>query len=160
MLAVFMGEASRPFHDSVPPLLATDWRTALVTGDTADRHDLFSRADAMVTTHYAATLPQMLNLKLVQVPGAGYDGIDLAALPSSASLCNVFEHEPGVAEFALLAMLEWCHRLGTADAAVRNGDWSGSTGCTTPWRRPISSSLPVRSRPRPRAWSMQRLWLP
>ena len=126
MLAVFMGEASRPFHDAVPPLLATVWRTALVTGDTADRHDLLSRADAMVTTHYAATLPQMPTLKLVQVPGAGYDGIDLAALPSSASLCNVFEHEPGVAEFALLAMLEWCHRLATADAAVRNGDWSRS----------------------------------
>jgi phosphoglycerate dehydrogenase-like enzyme len=32
-----------------------------------------------------------------------------------------------VAEFALLAMLEWCHRLGPADAAVRAGDWSRSS---------------------------------
>jgi phosphoglycerate dehydrogenase-like enzyme len=43
------------------------------------------------------------------------------------TLCNVFEHEPGVSEFALLAMLEWCHRLGPADREMRAGVWTRSS---------------------------------
>jgi phosphoglycerate dehydrogenase-like enzyme len=129
MLALFLGEAARPFHDRVPPLLATAWRTVLVTPEAseAERRALLAEATAVVATHYGAAPPDAPALRLVQVPGAGYDGIELTALPVSATLCNVFEHEPGVAEFALLAMLEWCHRLGPADAAVRAGDWSRSS---------------------------------
>src|SRR5215217_1641011 len=114
MLAVFLGESARPFHEGVPALLATPWRTALATDATpeGERRDLLAAADAVVATHYGAGLPPAPTLPLLQVPGAGYDGIDQGALPASAALCNVFEHEPPVAEFALLAMLEWCHRLG------------------------------------------------
>ncbi len=125
---MFLGEATRPFHDGVPALLATPWRVALATDEMAEaeRRDLLASAAAVVTQHYGADLPPAPGLRLLQVPGAGYDGIDLGAVPASAAVCNVFEHEPAVAEFALLAMLEWCHQLGASDAAVRAGDWSGS----------------------------------
>lgn len=128
MLAVFLGEATRPFREGVPPLLATPWRVAMVSDETpaAERRDLLASAAAVVAAHYGADLPPASALRLLQVPGAGYDGVDLGAVPASATVCNVFEHEPAVAEFALLAMLEWCHRLGRSDAAVRAGDWSGS----------------------------------
>ena len=66
-------------------------------------------------------------LKLVQVPGAGYDGIELSAVPRGAALCNCFEHEPGCSEYAMLTMLEWSIRLGSADADMRRGDWSRSS---------------------------------
>ena len=124
MLALFLGEATRPFHDGVPALLATLWRVALATDETAEaeRRELLASAAAVVTQHYGADLPPAPGLRLLQVPGAGYDGVDLGAVPASANVCNVFEHEPAVAEFALLAMLEWCHRLGASDAAVRAGD--------------------------------------
>lgn len=128
-LALFLGEATRPFSEQVPPLLSTSWRTELVVDRTSgsDRQKLFADAAAVVAVNFGGDLPEAPRLRLVQVPGAGYDGIELAALPPAATLCNVFEHEPGVAEFALLAMLEWCHRLGPADAAVRAGDWSRSS---------------------------------
>src|SRR4051794_16874463 len=100
MLALFLGEATRPFHEAVPPLLTTSWRTALVTADTPDdqRRALLGEASAAIATHYAVGLPAAPGLRLVQVPGAGYDGIDLGAVPVGASVCNVFEHDPGVAE--------------------------------------------------------------
>jgi phosphoglycerate dehydrogenase-like enzyme len=128
MLALFLGEATRPFGEGVPPLLATRWQTALATDATPgpELRDLLAGATAVVANHFGAGLPEAPALRLLQVPGAGYDGIDQAALPAASALCNVFEHEPPVAEFALLAMLEWCHRLRQADAAVRAGDWSGS----------------------------------
>ena len=128
MLALFLGEATRPFHDGVPALLATPWRVALATDETAEaeRRDLLASAAAVVAQHYGADLPPAPGLRLLQVPGAGYDGVDFGAVLASANVCNVFEHEPAVAEFALLAMLEWCHQLGASDAAVRAGDWSGS----------------------------------
>jgi phosphoglycerate dehydrogenase-like enzyme len=124
MSALFLGESNRPFAEGVPACLGTPWQTAFLAEPDPD---LFSTAEAVIAVHYGQDLPPAPSLKLVQVSGAGYDGIDFAALPDSASLCNVFEHEPGVAEFALLAMLEWCHRLGPADAAVRAGDWSRSS---------------------------------
>ena len=44
---------------------------------------------------------------LLHVPGAGLDGIDLAALQPGCRVCNVFEHEIPIAEYALHAMLGW-----------------------------------------------------
>jgi phosphoglycerate dehydrogenase-like enzyme len=38
-------------------------------------------------------------LRLVQVPGAGLDRIDRAAIPAGASLANVYAHEAGIGEF-------------------------------------------------------------
>jgi len=40
------------------------------------------------------------------VPGAGYDPIDLAAVPKGCIVCNVHEHETGIAEYVLLGMLD------------------------------------------------------
>src|SRR5258706_7239018 len=44
-------------------------------------------------------------LKLVQVPGAGLDRIDRAALAASTALANAYGHDVGIAEYALGAML-------------------------------------------------------
>src|SRR6266850_142062 len=44
-------------------------------------------------------------LKLVQVPGAGLERIDRAALPAGTALANAYGHEAGIAEYVLGAML-------------------------------------------------------
>jgi phosphoglycerate dehydrogenase-like enzyme len=45
------------------------------------------------------------NLQLVQVPGAGLDRIDRAALRSGVYLANTFGHEVGIAEYVVGCML-------------------------------------------------------
>ena len=107
--------------------VVTPWDIVAIPDDLSASVELIGRADAAVTVHYGKTWPPAPRLRLLQVPGAGYDGIELAAIPAGVTLCNVFEHEPGVSEYALLAMLEWCHRLGPADRQMRAGVWTRSS---------------------------------
>lgn len=62
-------------------------------------------------------------LKLVQVPGAGLDRIDRAALPAGTKLANVYGHEVGIAEYILGAMLALARDFTRLDAALREGRW-------------------------------------
>ena len=126
-LAVLVGAAILPFRDGVEAAVATPWDIVAVPDDPALSVDLIGRADAVITVAYGRSWPSAPKLRLLQVAGAGYDGIDVEAIPAGVTLCNVFEHGPGVAEYALLAMLEWCHRLGPADRQLRAGDWSRSS---------------------------------
>jgi len=80
-------------------------------------------ADAAVAMNWRAPLPEAPRLRLLQLPGAGTDSIDFSLLPSSCRVCNVFEHETGISEFVLLAMLEWSIRLCPMSAAFREGSW-------------------------------------
>jgi phosphoglycerate dehydrogenase-like enzyme len=64
-----------------------------------------------------------IRLKLVQVPGAGLDRIDRAALPRGAVLANVYGHEIGIAEYVLGAMLALTRDFAVLDGALRRGDW-------------------------------------
>lgn len=124
MRAALLAAASHAFADGLGRAVTTEW--ALDRVDALDDARL-AAADALIAVHFSSGAVAMPQLKLIQVPGAGYDGIDLKAVPRGVALCNCFEHEPAVAEYALLAMLEWCVRLGAADRAVRAGDWSRSS---------------------------------
>ena len=126
-LAVLVGAAVLPFRDGIEAAVAAPWDIVAIPDDPSVSVELIGRADAVVTIHYARTWPPAPKLRLLQVPGAGYDGIELAAIPAGVTLCNVFEHEPGVSEYAMLAMLEWCHRLGPADREMRAGIWTRSS---------------------------------
>ena len=58
----------------------------------------------------------MPNLKLFQIPWTGYDFCTPADMPSGVPVCNTFEHESAIAEYVLLAMLEWQIGLRRMDA--------------------------------------------
>jgi len=75
-------------------------------------------------------------LKLVQVPGAGLDRIDRAALPAGARLANVHGHETGIAEFVLGAMLALTRGMLRVDAALRRGVWESQWAVGTPPPKP------------------------
>ena len=62
-------------------------------------------------------------LKLLQVPAAGLDRIERAALPAGAWLANAYGHETGIAEYVMGAMLAWSRDLCRVDARLRQGHW-------------------------------------
>ena len=125
--AVLVGAPCAPFRDGLASAVETSWDIVTASDDLAASAEVIGRAQAIVTVHYGKAWPKAPDLELIQVPGAGYDGIDRAAIPAGVTLCNVFEHEPGVSEYVLLAMLEWCHRLGPADREMRSGIWTRSS---------------------------------
>lgn len=85
---------------------------------------VLSRVPAMVTMHYDRSMPPAPRLGLLQVGGTGYDGIDLAYLPPGATVCNAYGHEVPIAEYVMVAMLEWCSRFMDAERSLRvEGHW-------------------------------------
>lgn len=82
-----------------------------------------AEADATVAMAWTADTPPAPHLKLLQLPGAGADRVDFDAVPPRAAVCNVFEHEIGISEYCMLAMLEWDIRLGRMTANLRRGSW-------------------------------------
>jgi phosphoglycerate dehydrogenase-like enzyme len=65
-------------------------------------------------------------LRLMQVPGAGTDRVDRAALPAGAALANAYGHEAGIAEYVLGAMLAWNRGFARLDASLRRGRWEAA----------------------------------
>ena len=129
MRALLMGPAVHPFRAGLEKMVTTHWDFVEVgfAMDDADVVRGLAEADAAIGISFTKAAPPAPRLRLLQVPGAGYDGIQIPALPAGTSLCNCFEHEPGCSEYAMLAMLEWSIRLGPADADMRRGDWSRSS---------------------------------
>lgn len=109
----------------LPALLGTAWQVAAVPPEDPRQVALIGQARALVATRFDASVPVGPDLELIQSPVAGYDHVDLTAVPSQASFCNVREHEGAVAEYVLAAMLEWVIGLRRLDAGLRSGDWSG-----------------------------------
>ena len=93
------------------------------SGPAAER--AIAEADVLVGVKLPAELLRHgRRLKLVHVPGAGTDGVDLAGLPSGAYLANAYEHEGAIGEFVILQMLALIRELPKLDRAARAGDWS------------------------------------
>ncbi len=81
-----------------------------------------AEADVVVGVHYAAS-DGALSAKLYQLPSAGYDKVDMDALPASCVACNAFGHESAIAEYVIAALLSRHVPLQEADAQLRKGDW-------------------------------------
>lgn len=84
--------------------------------------------DALVTLGFTHEMGAVARrLRLVQVPGAGLDRIDRAALPEGTWLANAYGHEVGIAEYVIGGILAWTHRFDQLDAGLRQGRWD------SPW---------------------------
>jgi phosphoglycerate dehydrogenase-like enzyme len=75
-------------------------------------------------------------LKLVQVPGAGLDRIDRAAIPAGAWLANAYGHDVGIAEYVMGAMLTLSRSFCRLDAALRRGEWESQWAVSAPTPAP------------------------
>ena len=122
-------------------------------------------ADAVVCAELSAEeLALARRLRLVHVLGAGWDGIAVDALPPDCALCNVYEHEIAMAEWALLGMLALTRRLVTYDRDLRRGVWGTANRFEgEPDRRsradvPLESSVTVASGKRSPACAARSEW--
>lgn len=111
----------------IPQFLETSW--TIDVADHRDKKELelkLADADAMISMNWPKDMPSAPKLKLLHLPGAGTDDIAFDAVPAQAAVCNVFEHEIGIAEYVLSAMLQWVIGIPRMDAALRRGEWYGS----------------------------------
>ena len=94
----------------------------------ADAHALsaFVEAEILVSVDFDAGLPPMPKLRLVHIPAAGLDAVDLAAVPRGCPVCNVFEHDIGVSEYIMAAMLYFTVGIARKSERFRSGDWTDS----------------------------------
>lgn len=85
-----------------------------ILDDPIDRTRLLQAAadaEILVTNHWRADYPPAPKVRLVQSVATGVELIDLGALPASVSVCNAFGHESAIAEYVVMVMLAWRHRL-------------------------------------------------
>lgn len=104
---------------------------SFVTADYTDNSETVAErlegCEAMVAVRLDGTVPVPPSVKLVQVPGIGYDEIDLHEVPPSITVCNVGEHGPAVAEYVVGTLLARAINLCEVDTAFRGGSWRHSS---------------------------------
>ncbi|HVY06894.1 MAG TPA: 2-hydroxyacid dehydrogenase [Burkholderiales bacterium] len=111
----------------IPEFLNSKWDIAIAdSSNRGELTDALAGADAMISMNWTTDMPSAPRLKLLHLPGAGTDDIAFHAVPPGAAVCNVFEHEIGIAEYAMSAMLQWVIGIPRMDAALRRGEWFGS----------------------------------
>ncbi len=126
MRIVFHGENAGSFSAGFGDRLGLDAEIALLSDTLSSEADrlAYSSADVIVGTKFDASLPNPRGLKLFHVPGAGYDSVDLDALPPQAIVCNCFGHEQAIAEYVMAALLARHVPLVDADRRLRERDWA------------------------------------
>ena len=55
-------------------------------------------------------------------------------MPAGCRVCNVFEHETGISEYVLAAMLHFTIDLAGRSERFRSGDWADSPRLGAPFR--------------------------
>jgi phosphoglycerate dehydrogenase-like enzyme len=90
---------------------------------------LMPGADVLITGRFSPAMARQADsLKLIQTPGAGINGIDFGAVPTGTSVCNVYGHERGIAEYVFMTMAALNRDLLGLDRRIRTGDWSDHLG--------------------------------
>src|SRR3954466_12470880 len=92
--------------------------------DTQRMIPALAEAEVVVGHIWRPDFPEAPQLKLLQAATAGIDMIDTESLPRGITVCNVFGHEPAIAEYVFATMLALTLRLFDAVTAFRGGSWA------------------------------------
>ena len=83
-----------------------------------------SDIDMLVSMGFTARVAEHApRLRLMQVPGAGIDRVDLGAIRPGTHLANAYGHEAGIAEYIIGGMISLTRSFGRLDAELRQGIW-------------------------------------
>jgi phosphoglycerate dehydrogenase-like enzyme len=125
MRIVFHGDNAASFEPGFAALVVPGAEIVVLSDILATPADraCFAAADVVVGVRYDSSFPKAERLALFHLPGAGYDQVDLQALPAQTVVCNCFGHEPAIAEYVMAALLARHVPLADADAHLRRGDW-------------------------------------
>ena len=127
MKVAFVGPLAGAFAKAVQAKVQVPCQ--IVLSDEIEIASEMPAVDVVVTLVFTKEMGERsARLRLVQVPGAGLDRIDRAAIPPNAFLANVYGHETGIAEYMFGAMLALSREFSTLDKALRRGDWLSQWG--------------------------------
>jgi phosphoglycerate dehydrogenase-like enzyme len=125
MKVFLVGEAAEHGDDLRPHLSAPHKIIGLPWA--ASYSDVFDRdiaaEDVVVSLRFSRAGGTAPPFRLLQVPGAGLDQVDLAALTPDTLVANVFEHEAPIAEFVLGRLLEWEIRAAALQESFSPQAW-------------------------------------
>jgi len=125
MKALFLGTLAASQATPIIEFITADVRTEILdNNEPAQAAAALADADVLLTGVWRSGFPAAPKLRLLQVPLAGTDGIDVSSLPRGVTLCNAYGHEPALGEFAIMMMLAWRHRLLDIATSFREGSWS------------------------------------
>src|SRR5262245_19360893 len=127
----FAGPFARHFEEPVRKRLTIPCNT--VAGDESGIAARLADVDVLVTLGFTRAMGEAARrLRLIQVPGAGLDRIDRAAIPEGTWLANAYGHEVGIAEYAMGAMLALTRDFSRLDARLRRGEWESQWSLAAP----------------------------
>jgi len=127
----FVGPFAVRLADSVGARLSIP--SELIVDNEADILPRLADVDVLVSMGFskrmAASAPR---LRLLQVPGAGLDRVDRAAVPANVHLANAYGHEAGIAEYIIGAMIALTRSFYRLDAKLRRGVWESQWALDAP----------------------------
>ena len=83
----------------------------------------FAAAEVLISIAYDSSMPPTPRLRLLQLPVSGLDSVDFAVVTAGCAVCNVFEHDIGISEYVLAAMLHDTVGLAGRNARFKAGSW-------------------------------------
>ena len=98
-----------------------------ILADLADMQRLIpalAEAEIVVGHIWRKEFPEASRVRLLQAATAGIDMIEVPALPRGIAVCNVFGHEPAIAEYVLATTLALTLRLFSTVNEFRAGSWA------------------------------------
>ena len=91
MKALFLGTLAASQAMSIIEFITADIRTEILdNNEPAQAAAALADVDVLLTGAWRSGFPAAPKLRLLQVPLAGTDGIDVAALPRGVILCNAY----------------------------------------------------------------------
>src|SRR5215831_5174616 len=102
MKALFLGTLAASQATPIIEFITADVRTEILdNNEPTQAAAALADADILLTGVWRSGFPAAPKLRLLQVPLAGTDGIDVSSLPRGVTLCNAYGHEPALGEFAI-----------------------------------------------------------
>jgi phosphoglycerate dehydrogenase-like enzyme len=128
MKALFLGHFAATVAPRILDMVKTSFETEILAdeGDSARLAPLLADAEIVVGHIWRNGFPPAPKLRLLQSVAAGLDLIDAGAVPKGVTICNVFGHEPAIAEYVIMTMLVLTHRLFESVTTFRTGSWGAS----------------------------------